>query len=43
MKTISRLCDKANKQYTNPEPESMEKRMVLRKGGFSRGKMNVDN
>lgn len=38
---IARPCNEANKQYTNQEPESMEKMMFLRKHGFSRGKMNV--
>lgn len=38
---ISRPRNEANKQYTNPEPESMDKMMFLRKHGFSRGEMNV--
>lgn len=40
---LSRPCNRANKQCTNPEPESQEKMMVLRKHGFFRGKMNVCN
>lgn len=38
---ISRPCNEANKQYTNPEPERMEKMMFLRKRGFSGSKMDV--
>lgn len=37
----SRPCKEANKQYTNLEPESMEKMLGLRKHGFSGGKKNA--
>lgn len=40
---ISRPCNEANKQYTNSEPDSMENIIFLRKHGFSREKMNVDD